>query len=88
MTNIFSSLNQYIRNSITPTYGDLLNNTGKEDMIKRTLTGEELTYYNTIKETDMKRLCISGGNNKNNDVVMENKIDKYVSGIGKVQQVM
>ena len=88
MTNIFSSLNQYIRNSITPTYGDLLNNTGKEDMIKRTLTGEELTYYNTIKETDMKRLCISGGNNKNNDVVMENKIDRYVSGIGKVQQVM
>ena len=88
MTNIFSSLNQYIRNSITPTYGDLLNNTGKDDMIKRTLTGEELTYYNTIKETDMKRLCISGGNNKNNDVVMENKIDRYVSGIGKVQQVM
>ena len=88
MTNIFSTLNQYIRNSITPTYGDLLNNTGKEDMIKRTLTGEELTYYNTIKETDMKRLCISGGNNKNNDVVMENKIDRYVSGIGKVQQVM
>ena len=88
MSNIFSSLNQYIRNSITPTYGDLLNNTSKEDMIKRTLTGEELTYYNTIKETDMKRLCISGGNNKNNDVVMENKIDRYVSGIGKVQQVM
>ena len=88
MNNIFSSLNQYIRNSITPTYGDLLNNTSKEDMIKRTLIGEELTYYNTIKETDMKRLCISGGNNKNNDVVMENKIDRYVSGIGKVQQVM
>jgi hypothetical protein len=88
MTNIFSSLNQYIRNSITPTYGDLLNNTSKEDMIKRTLIGEELTYYNTIKETDMKRLCISGGNNKNNDIVIENKIDKYVSGIGKVQQVM
>ena len=88
MTNIFSSLNQYIRNSITPTYGDLLNNTSKEDMIKRTLTGEELTYYNTIKETDMKRLCISSGNNKNNDVVMENKIDRYVSGIGQVQQVM
>ena len=88
MTNIFSTLNQYIRNSITPTYGDLLNNTSKEDMIKRTLTGEELTYYNIIKETDMKRLCISGGNNKNNDVIMENKIDRYVSGIGQVQQVM
>lgn len=88
MTNIFSTLNQYIRNSITPTYGDLLNNTSKEDMIKRTLTGEELTYYNTIKETDMKRLCISGGNNKNNDIIMENKIDRYVSGIGQVQQVM
>jgi len=88
MGNIFASLNQYIRNSITPTYGDLLNNTSKDDMIKRTLTGEELTYYNTIKEMDMKRLCISGGNNKNNDVVMENKIDRYVSGIGKVQQVM
>ena len=88
MGNIFASLNQYIRNSITPTYGDLLNNTSKEDMIKRTLTGEELTYYNTIKETDMKRLCISSGNNKNNDYVMENKIDRYVSGIGKVQQVM
>lgn len=88
MNNIFSSLNQYIRNSITPTYGDLLNNTSKDDMIKRTLTGEELSYYNTIKEMDMKRLCISGGNNKNNDVVMENKIDRYVSGIGKVQQVM
>ena len=88
MNNIFSSLNQYIRNSITPTYGDLLNNTSKEDMIKRTLTGEELSYYNTIKEMDMKRLCISGGNNKNNDIVMENKIDRYVSGIGKVQQVM
>jgi len=88
MSNIFSTLNQYIRNSITPTYGDLLNNTSKEDMIKRTLTGEELTYYNTIKETDMKRLCISGGNNKNNDVIMENKIDRYVSGIGQVQQVM
>lgn len=88
MGNIFSSLNQYIRNSITPTYGDLLNNTSKDDMIKRTLTGEELSYYNTIKEMDMKRLCISGGNNKNNDVVMENKIDRYVSGIGKVQQVM
>lgn len=88
MANIFSSLNQYIRNSITPTYGDLLNNTNKDDMIKRTLTSEELTYYNTIKETDMKRLCISGGNNKNNDVVMENKIDRYVSGIGQVQQVM
>ena len=88
MTNIFSSLNQYIRNSITPTYGDLLNNTSKEDMIKRTLTSEELTYYNVIKETDMKRLCISAGNNKNNDVIMENKIDRYVSGIGQVQQVM
>jgi hypothetical protein len=88
MRNIFASLNQYIRNSITPTYGDLLNNTSKEDMIKRTLTGEELTYYNTIKETDMKRLCISGGNNKNNDIVMENKINRYVSGIGEVQQVM
>ena len=88
MNNIFASLNQYIRNSITPTYGDLLNNTSKDDMIKRTLTGEELSYYNTIKEMDMKRLCISGGNNKNNDVVMENKIDRYVSGIGKVQQVM
>lgn len=88
MTNIFSTLNQYIRNSITPTYGDLLNNTSKEDMIKRTLTGDELTYYNTIKETDMKRLCISGGNNKNNDIVMENKVDRYVSGIGQVQQVM
>ena len=88
MTNIFSSLNQYIRNSITPTYGDLLNNTSKEDMIKRTLTSEELTYYNVIKETDMKRLCISAGNNKNNDVLMENKIDRYVSGIGQVQQVM
>ena len=88
MTNIFSTLNQYIRNSITPTYGDLLNNTSKEDMIKRTLTGEELTYYNTLKETDMKRLCISSGNNKNNDVIMENKIDRYVSGIGQVQQVM
>jgi len=88
MTNIFSTLNQYIRNSITPTYGDLLNNTSKEDMIKRTLTGDELTYYNTIKETNMKRLCISGGNNKNNDVIMENKIDRYVSGIGQVQQVM
>ena len=88
MGNIFASLNQYIRNSITPIYGDLLNNTSKDDMIKRTLTGEELSYYNTIKEMDMKRLCISGGNNKNNDVVMENKIDRYVSGIGKVQQVM
>lgn len=88
MTNIFSTLNQYIRNSITPTYGDLLNNTSKEDMIKRTFTGDELTYYNIIKETDMKRLCISGGNNKNNDVIMENKIDRYVSGIGQVQQVM
>ncbi len=88
MTNIFSSLNQYIRNSIQPTYGDLINNTSKEDMIKRTLTGEELTYYNIIKETDMKRLCISGGNNKNNDIVMENKINRYVSGIGEVQQVM
>ncbi len=88
MTNIFSTLNQYIRNSIAPTYGDLLNNTSKEDMIKRTLTSEELTYYNIIKETDMKRLCISAGNNKNNDVVMENKIDRYVSGIGQVQQVM
>ena len=88
MTNIFSSLNQYIRNSITPTYGDLLNNTSKENMIKRTLTSEELTYYNVIKETDMKRLCISAGNNKNNDVIMENKIDRYVSGIGQVQQVM
>ena len=88
MTNIFSTLNQYIRNSITPTYGDLLNNTSKEDMIKRTLTGDELTYYNTIKETDMKRLCISGGNNKNNDIIMENKIDRYVSGIGQVQQIM
>jgi len=88
MTNIFSTLNQYIRNSIAPTYGDLLNNTSKEDMIKRTLTSEELTYYNIIKETDMKRLCISAGNNKNNDVIMENKIDRYVSGIGQVQQVM
>ena len=88
MGNIFASLNQYIRNSITPTYGDLLNNTNKEDMIKRTLTGEELTYYNTLKETDMKRLCISASNNKNNDVIMENKIDRYVSGIGQVQQVM
>ena len=88
MGNIFASLNQYIRNSITPTYGDLLNNTNKEDMIKRTLTGEELTYYNTLKETDMNRLCISAGNNKNNDVIMENKIDRYVSGIGQVQQVM
>ena len=88
MNNIFASLNQYIRNSITPTYGDLLNNTSKEDMIKRTLTGEELTYYNTLKETDMKRLCISSGNNKNNDVIMENKINRYVSGIGQVQQVM
>ena len=88
MGNIFASLNQYIRNSITPTYGDLLNNTSKEDMIKRTLTSEELTYYNVIKETDMKRLCISAGNNKNNDVIMENKIDRYVSGIGQVQQVM
>ena len=88
MGNIFASLNQYIRNSITPTYGDLLNNTSKEDMIKRTLTGEELTYYNTLKETDMKRLYISSGNNKNNDVIMENKVDRYVSGIGQVQQVM
>ena len=88
MGNIFASLNQYIRNSITPTYGDLLNNTSKEDMIKRTLTGEELTYYNTLKETDMKRLCISGGNNKNNDFIMENKVNRYVSGIGQVQQVM
>ena len=88
MRNIFASLNQYIRNSITPTYGDLLNNASKEDMIKRTLTGEELTYYNTFKETDMKRLCISSGNNKNNDVIMENKVDRYVSGIGQVQQVM
>jgi hypothetical protein len=88
MTNIFSSLNQYIRNSITPTYGDLLNHTSKEDMIKRTLVGEELSYYNAIKETDMKRLCISGRNNKNNDIVQENKIDRYVSGIGNVQQVM
>lgn len=88
MTNIFSSLNQYIRNSITPTYGDLLNHTSKEDMIKRTLFGEELSYYNAIKETDMKRLCISSGNNKNNDIVQENKIDRHISGIGKVQQVM
>jgi len=88
MGNIFASLNQYIRNSIQPTYGDLLNHTSKEDMIKRTLTGEELTYYNTIKETDMKRLCISAGNNKNNDIVMENKVDRYISGIGQVQQVM
>ena len=88
MGNIFASLNQYIRNSITPTYGDLLNNTSKEDMIKRTLTGEELAYFNILKDTDFKRLCISGGNNKNNDVVMENKVDRYVSGVGKVQQVM
>ena len=88
MNNIFSSLNQYIRNSITPTFGDLLGHTSKDDLIKRTLTGEELSYYNAIKETDMKRLCISSGNNKNNDIIMENKIDKYVSGIGAVQQVM
>ena len=88
MNNIFSSLNQYIRNSITPTYGDLLGHTSKDDLIKRTLSGEELSYYNAIKETDMKRLCISSGNNKNNDVIMENKIDIYVSGIGQVQQVM
>ena len=88
MTNIFSSLNQYIRNSITPTYGDLLNHTSKEDTIKRTLSGEELSYYNAIKETDMKRLCISSGNNKTNDIVQESKIDRYVSGIGHVQQVM
>ena len=88
MNNVFSSLNQYIRNSITPTFGDLLGHTSKDDLIKRTLTGEELSYYNAIKETDMKRLCISAGNNKNNDMVMENKIDKYVSGIGSVQQVM
>lgn len=88
MANIFSSLNQYIRNSIQPTYGDLLNHTSKYDMIKRTLNANELSYYNTIKETDMKRLCISAGNNKNNDVIMENKIDRYVSGIGQVQQIM
>lgn len=88
MTNIFSSLNQYIRNSITPTFGDLLGHTSKEEMIKRTLTGEELAYFNILKDTDFKRLCISGGNNKNNDVVMENKVDRYVSGVGKVQQVM
>ena len=88
MTNIFSSLNQYIRNSITPTFGDLLGHASKEEMIKRTLTGEELAYFNILKDTDFKRLCISGGNNKNNDVVMENKVDRYVSGIGQVQQVM
>lgn len=88
MGNMFIALNQYIRNSIAPTMGDLLNNTSKEDMIKRSLTGNELSYYNEIKDIDMKRLCISSGNNKNNDIVFENKIDRYVSGIGNVQQVM
>jgi len=87
--NIIKSLNQYIRNNSNATYGDLLNNTNKEEIIKRTLNEQELTYYCQIKENTQQRIFeISGNNNNNTNYKIENPINRYVSGIGKVQQIM
>lgn len=88
MTNIFTSLAQYIKSSSNVTYGDLINNTSKEEIIKRTLNEEELSYYNIIKNNDKQRILESCGNNKNNDTKFESGIKKYISGIGHTEQIM
>lgn len=88
MNNIFDTINRYIQNNSDLLYADLLNNTSKEDILKRSLTGTELTYYNTLKNNDKKRLYISGGNNINKNEIKIDQKEKYISGIGNIQQIM
>ena len=85
--NLLSSINNYIRKKESRTYADLINNTTKEDIIKRSMTNEELTYFQMIKENNLNRLYNLCGNNINIELNV-NTQQQYVSGIGKVQQIM
>lgn len=86
--NFFASINNYIRKNESKTYADLINNTTKEDIIKRGLNNEELTYFQMIKENNLNRLYNECGNNINIELNINNKEKTYVSGIGHVQQIM
>lgn len=85
--NLFTTINSYIRRNESKTYADLINNTTKEDIIKRGLNSEELTYFQIIKENNLNRLYDLCGNNINIELNVNNQ-KQYVSGIGKVQQIM
>ena len=85
--NLFTTINSYIRRNESKTYADLINNTTKEDIIKRGLNSEELTYFQMIKENNLNRLYDLCGNNINMELKVNNQ-KQYVSGIGKVQQIM
>ena len=85
--NLFTTINSYIRRNESKTYADLINNTTKEDIIKRGLNSEELTYFQMIKENNLNRLYDLCGNNINIELNVNNQ-KQYVSGIGKVQQIM
>ena len=84
--NIFSAINNYIKQKST-FYGDFYNK-NKEEIIKRDLTPEELTYFNIINENNHKRLYEVSGNNNLIELNFNKNVKQYISGIGTVQQIM
>ena len=86
--NFFTTINNYIRKYESKTYADLINNTSKEDILKRSLNIQELAYFQIIKENNLNRLYNISGNNINIELNINNISNKYISGIGEVKQIM
>jgi len=86
MNNIFTSINNYIKQKST-FYGDFYNK-NKEEIIKRDLSPEEFTYFNIIKENNQNRLYEISGNNNVIELNFNRNNEQHISGIGKVQQIM
>ena len=84
--DFFSILKSYNKHQ-SSTYGDLLTE-NKEDRLKRDLSDSELEDYTKIKDNNRQRIFESGGNNINTDYKLENPIQRNISGIGQVQQMM
>ena len=91
MTNFFSILNSLIKQDeyVVTNYGDLITESSKDDRLKRTMTSNEISYFDDIKKNNRERIYENCGNNINSDYKFENPKDNlYISGIGKVSQIM
>lgn len=91
MANFFSILNSLIKQEeyVNTNYGDLITESSKDERLKRNMTSDEITYFDSIKKNNRDRIYENCGNNIDNDYKFEKpRENMIISGIGTVSQIM
>lgn len=94
MTNLFSLITNYLRESYQPTYGEIINESKNEDetlnnMVRNACTSEEYEQYIEIKNKDRQRLLFNSSNINTKKIVQTKPQQQTTStfGIGECVQI-